>query len=150
MSMESRVAVLEQGYLAIHAECRGWAGIATAADRKASMSAELLNLTYQDVSAIKSDVVILKTDVATLKADVVILKTDVATLKADVVILKTDVATLKTDVAEHTTILNEHSAKLDEHTVALARIDGTLQEHGRMLVAHGDMLRQILERLPAA
>src|SRR2546430_8378544 len=127
VSLESRVTVLEQEYLAIHAESRGWAAVAAAADRKASMCAELLTLTYRDVSAIRVDVTTLRFEVTTLKAEVA---EHTATL-----------AEHPATLAEHTAILNEHSAKLDEHTAALARIDGTLQEHG-------DMLRQIPKRLP--
>ncbi|MGH3395546.1 MAG: hypothetical protein ACRDPO_12740 [Streptosporangiaceae bacterium] len=130
MTLETRVDTLERDVALLRAETRGWATIAMAADRKADMNAELLNLIYRELleinTTLKPDVASLKTDVGVLKTDVSDLKTDVGVLKTDVSDLKTDVGVLKTDVAAHGDIL---------------------REHGDMLREHGGMLREILARL---
>jgi hypothetical protein len=54
MSLETRVDTLEHDVALLKAEQRGWAEVAVAADRKASMSAELQNLVYREVLEMKT------------------------------------------------------------------------------------------------
>jgi hypothetical protein len=46
-------------------------------------------------------------------------------------------------LAQHTAVLNEHTVVLNEHTVRFERIETRLDQHG-------EMLKEILRRLPTA
>ena len=105
MSLETRVDTLEHDVALLKAEQRGWAEVAVAADRKASMSAELQNLVYREVLEMK-----------TTQAE-----------HGD--ILRGHTATL----SGHTATLSGHTATLREHGEMLREQGDTLREHGEML-----------------
>jgi archaellum component FlaC len=96
-----------------------------------------------DVSVLKGDVSDLKEDVSGLKGDVSVLKGDVSDLKGDVSVLKGDVSDLKEDVS----VLKEDVSvlKRDVHDIK----ERMAEQHGVMM-RHGDLLKEILLRLPPA
>ncbi|SRR5260370_29480342 len=112
-----------------------------AIDKRQAAQEDLLTKIFGETARANTDIGVLKHDSGTLK-------TEMEGARADITALRESQADLRDTLKDHTKRFERIESTMGTKD-DIAALKTTQDEHSQKLDEHGDLLRQILERLPA-
>jgi len=67
-------------------------------NNKLDSHTEMIGEMKEDISVLKSDMIVVKEDISVLKSDMIVVKEDISVLKSDMIVVKEDISVLKSDM----------------------------------------------------